>query len=418
MACNFERPTPQVLFDRYKNLFSATVLGGAEIVPESNEWYAASLNYAMAEEFHAITDQQLKERDPRTACCENLIAMAALDGLYPNAATLAQGYVRLTGTAGTVLPYPLEFTVDGQTFVSASELSQPTAILDDGTVTVRVRAETAGTDGNVTADTGTMVTVVADVDAEVKVCGGSFCSAIDAEECETFRTRYLARLQYSPRSTQTWLLSKLLEWPCSTRALVRAGSCCQCSDCAEGSSCADCGCADCGGSLEFYLMFDNAFDCGIAPASVITEVQQWLFGSPQGYGNGQVEVGVCGRVRPVTGVPIDVSVDITDCITAAQLTQIKDQIAEYFTTLTPSQTLRFSSIRAVVSGILGVDADFDITMTLTDTAQGYGELGYGPRTDTSVVEVTNCDFIPDCDYMLCVNSVSVDNQTLQESVCT
>lgn len=419
MTCKIERPDPQVLFDQHLNMFSNTVLGGAEVIPESNEWYAVSVNYAVAENFYAVSEQAWKDRDPRTACCDSLVDIASRDGVYPLAATSAQGYVQLTGVAGTALTSPLNFTIDGVAFTTATEASQPSQIGEDGTATIRVRALIPGIAGNITVDTGTMDAAITDVETDVKVCGGIFCSGTDAEECEALRTRYLARLQYSPRATQTWMLNKLLEWPCATRALVRAGSCCECDDCnGQGSDCKECGCADCGGKLEYYLMFDGTFDCGIAPQSVVDEAQEWLFGSPQGYGRGQVEVGVCGRIRAVTGVPVDVKLDIATCATASQLSSIRSAIAEYFTTFTPSTLLRLTSINTIISQTLGVDGNFDAQIDLVNATDGYGERGYGARTADSKVYIGNCDLEPDCDFMLCLNSVVINTTTLSESSCS
>ena len=77
MSCIILRPDPKVLFGQLQSMFSSTVLGGGQIIPESNEWYVVANDYAMAEQFYAIADQLWRENNPETACCDNLYKMAA-----------------------------------------------------------------------------------------------------------------------------------------------------------------------------------------------------------------------------------------------------------------------------------------------------------------------------------------------------
>jgi len=404
MTCKLERPDPQALFNRYLNLFSSTVLGGASIIPESNEWYAASVNYAIAEQLYAVAEQAWKERDPREACCENLQELAAANGVYPRPAVFAQGYVKLTGTANTPLPSPLQFAIGLQNFITASVTTQPSEIGANGTVVIRVRALVAGPAGNTPGATGSMTTVVAGVSATVQVCGGSFCNGAVAEECEAFRARYLRRLQYNPRATNTWIIDKILEWPCATRALQRAGSCCRCADNLP-ADCENCGCKDCGGKMEFYVMFDNSFPCGIAPPGVVAEIQQWLFGSPQGYGLGQVEIGICGRVFAVNPLPIDLYIDIADCISTTQRTAIQNQIREFFSTISPSILLSSRSIETIIAGIVGADKNFSSRFELVDPL------------DAVNTSLSSCDLEPNCDFLPCVRNIYINQTGSGEGVC-
>ena len=84
-----------------KNMsLTGTVLGGAQVIPESNEWYVISNDYAAAEQFYAIADQMWRETNPETACCDNLYKMAARNGMFPYPPKHAEGYARLTGNPG------------------------------------------------------------------------------------------------------------------------------------------------------------------------------------------------------------------------------------------------------------------------------------------------------------------------------
>jgi len=405
------RPDPQILFDRYKALFEQLVLGGAAVIPESNEHYAVAVNYAMAETFYAITERAWQERDPEQACLENLIEMAARDGVYPRPAIPAQGYVQVSGTPLAPLPAPLAFTIGSQSYQTAVAADQPAALDSNGSATIRVVALTAGAAGNLdNICTGTMTTVVPNVNSGVDVLGCGFCSGKDAESEADFRARYISRLQYHPRATHEWITTKLLEWPCATRALVRGGSCCECG-CgesalgAENQESGDCGCANCGGALQFYLMFDDTFPCGIAPVNVIREAEAWLFGSPQGYGLGQVEIGVCGRIYPVKPIPIRVQVTLDGCASPGAVNRIEPIVREFFQTLVPSQpadtTLLTASLRRL----------------LPDQAPSVAFLLTNPLPDKDNVYETPCGIEPNCDYQLCFDSLQINNGTGEESNC-
>lgn len=424
MACNIERPEPQELFDHYKGLFESTVLQGGAVIPESNEWYAVSLQYAMAEQFYAITEEAWKQRDARQACAENLEAQAADEGVYPRPAVPAQGYLKLTGTAGSALPSPMIFTVAGTKFVTANDATQPTQISDEGTAIVRVRSLTPGAAGNISQETGTIDSVPDGVERTVEVCGGTFCEGEDAETTEAFRQRFISRKQYTPNADVNWLQEKLQEWPCATRAILRQGSCCGCG-CEEqiirlgsqANECADCGCEECGGKMHFYLMFDGSFDNGIAPISILQEVENWAFGSPQGFGLGQAPMGICGRIVPVTGVQVNAFLDLVTCPTSTELTLVRNTVSEFFQTVEPSQPLTASELEATIGRLLG-GVDVSVRFELVNTEDGYGN-GTPYDEDVSKVYVggAGCSLEPDCDYMLILNELNISNASSLRSGC-
>lgn len=402
MACEIQRPTPKALFDRIRDMFSTTVLQGGQVIPESNEWYVTSLNYAMAEEFYAYSEQMWKERDPRTACCENLISIAAQDGVFPNAATFAQGYVRITGTPGVALPDVIEVDIAGTTYTSEAVIYD--VLPEDGQLTFRVRATEAGRQGNTTLPSaGTLVTPIAGINNAVQVFGG-FCGGEDAETCEQFRSRYLARKQFAPRATQAWVEQKLMEWPCVTRVCLRAGSCCTLA--IDGS---DSTCGTCGETLDYYVFMDDTFECGIVPQCVIDEISEWMFGpsDQRGYGLGQVEVGVCGKIHLVTPAMIDITVSDYGCITNAQKNEIRARLAEFFLTLCPSTELSTNQVNAIVGSVIGyansyaVEFSYDDNAPVTDLASGVGACG--------VIEMN-------CDAVACLGNVTFVD-TVPESIC-
>lgn len=390
MTCIIPRPSPQALFDNYRNMFSANVLGGSPVVPESNEWYVVALNYAMAEEFYAISEQAWRERDPRYACCDNLLVLAEQDGVFPRPASYAQGFAIITGVAGTVLPARLDVVAsNGRNYGTVGTI--PLAVPASGSFIVQVQDTTPGTDGNAagTAPTGTLATGVTGLNRDVVICGGSFCGGAGPEDCEAFRTRYLARKQYQPRATQAWARAKLLEWPCATRVIPRGGSCCNCSN---GS---DCNCKQCGNTLDFYVMFDNAFACGIAPDNILTDIQTWMFGETQGFGQGQMEIGVCGSIAMPIAFYVDVRIDIEGCPSVSQVAEIRSQVADFFKTVEPSQSLRARQIELLVANIVGPQVNVSVALDPV-------------VPNDQQVFVSQCgDLEPECDYLPCLRNVTL-----------
>lgn len=386
MACEIERPTPATLFQRIRDMFSVIVLGGSPIIPESNEWYATSLEYAIEEEFYSVSEQQWKERDPRYACCENLIAMAAQDGVVPRAASFASGYVTLTGAAGAALPASLDVTIGTKTYTTAAPL--PSVMPASGTLTIRVQATEPGLAGNgfsppgSTPTTGTLATAVPGVNSTVAVNGNRFCGGREQELCEEFRTRYIDRMKYKPRATSGWIEQKLLEWPCVTRVCIRGGHCCDASE--------ECGCCNCGEQIQYYVFMEDTFPCGLPPQEAINEMQVWMFGSPQGRGLGQAEIGVCGSLHTATPAYIDVSFQNLTCVTQQQEDEIIAQFQEYFRTLCPSGTLTSRELEAIALPILGSSANFSIALST-------------PNTD--LVQEFNCGMDLNCDVMPCLRNV-------------
>lgn len=407
MVCNIERPAPADLFLKYRQMFQNTVLGGATIIPESNEWYATSLNYAMAEEFYAIAEQAWKERDPATACAENLYAMAARDGLYPRPAQPAQGYVELSGTPGAALPNNMTFTIDGNDFVLVPGVTPPPAIGASGKATVRIRAVIAGDLGFLDVETGTLNNPPPNVSATVQVRGCAFCWGRAAEPLETFRQRYINRLQYQPEPNATWLADKFLNWPCVTRAVRQGGSCCV-GDCTGQTPTGDkCGCVDCGGKQNYYVFMDNSFADGIIPEDVRLEVQEWMFGSPQGYGLGQVPIGICGTVRAVTAAKVNVSVDVSGCLDAGDRSGVEDIIREFWTTVEPSKPITTASLKSTIDRAYP-EIDSSVNFYLDNDELGYGD-GYGPNNPptTKVYISGGCSFEPDCDVLLTLGTITI-----------
>lgn len=388
MTCNIDRPSQQVLFQRVKDMFSSTVLGGGAVLPESNEWYAVGLNYAMAEEFYAVSEQQWRENDPRYACCDNLYAIAERDGVYPNPAAFAQGYIQLTGEPGAALQQDIEFQFGGQMYAPISTV--PAAIPAGGSVVIRVAAIEPGPDGNIPAQlpNGVMITPLPGVNSAVTVFG-HFCGGDVAETCEQFRSRYLDRMRYQPSTGLAYVKQKLMEWPCVTRVCERVGSCCD-----EGTIPPWRAGIDCNRPINLYAIFDNTFPCGMAPQTVVDEITTWLFGQVQGIGQGVAEWGMTGRVFTAEPVLVNVTVGGLACSSPAQAAEAEARIRDYVGELCPSLPLNIDDLKVIVAQVMGSAGRFQVQIKLDNEA------------DKQKVAIDRCgNAVPQCDYRVCLNRV-------------
>ncbi|KRR21367.1 hypothetical protein CQ14_06875 [Bradyrhizobium lablabi] len=404
MSCIILRPDPKALFDQLQSMFSSTVLGGGVVVPESNEWYVLANDYAMAEQFYAIADQMWREADPALACCDNLYKMAAQHGVFPRPASHAEGYAKLTGTPGTPVPSSLEISTSQGIYVSVGTV--PLTIPDSGEIIIRVRALTPGPEFNSagTVTTGTLTTSAPGISDDVEICGRQFCGGAAAETCEQFRKRYLERLAYQPRATMAWIKQKLLEFPCATRVCVREGACCRCTP--ECTDCADCGCKNCGTRMEFYVLFNRVFPCGIPPQNVVADIQTWLFGEHQGYGEGQVEMGVCGQIYAPKPLMVNVYIDIVGCPSSSQKQIISDQVRALFERICPSVPLRTRQVELIVSSVVGAEVNVAVRFEVL------------PPVDNSMVFQAACgDLEPECDYLPCLNTISFTGPDIRGAQC-
>ena len=386
MVCKLQRPTPQELWDKTSNMFSSTVLGGSPVIPESNEHYVVALDYALQENFYTLGERMTREMDPRYACCENLYAIAAVDGVIPSPPAPAEGYVRLTGDPNAPLTQDIEFQFGNEKYMPAATV--PPTLDDQGEAIVRARALVAGPGGNVPSDTptGQLLTPLTGVDSEVTVYGGRFCGGSVGEECEDFRQRYLRRLAFRPIASMEWIREKLSQWPCVTDVCDYGGVCC------NDASCYDQGCVD---RVYFYVMMRGTFDCGLPPKCVLDEINEWLFGAPQGMGLGQVEMGLCGEVLLSQAVRVDLRIDGFACSTSEQRRDLESRIRDYIDKLCPSRILYLKELEAIAAHVLGKAIDFSIAVN--------------PQSDDCTqmhLAMDECgNAVPVCGFKVCVDQI-------------
>lgn len=337
-------PSPDALFKQALARFSSTVLGGGVIVPGSPEWWAVT-NDAMATQlWHTTARQMLKELDPRSACCDNLVKLAALDGVYPRPAMPARAYVKISGTPGTALSDGLTLTIGNALFRVDAGAAVPPMMPEPGFVYVRFAADVPGA-SVMSAKSGTINDAPAGLDPTVLIAGGDYCGGAEAETCEVFRSRYLDRLSHVHMSRFGDMVEDIMEWPCVTRVCRR-----ECSCCADK------------GRLELYVFMDRTFAYGIPPHSIVDEMSAWYFGTPSGVGMGVADFGIDGQFYAARPRVVNVSVSNLPCSTPAQLADIQGRIARMFSGLCPGAVICRRMIDAIVISALGFVCDFSVVI--------------------------------------------------------
>src|SRR5215831_15530288 len=107
LSCVIPRPNIAELHDELAAEFSKRLLGGAPTLPGSLEDTLAFVMAGATNLFHGMVNQALRENDPATMCCDNLVLWGNSRGHLLRSAVRAKGYVALTGTPGATIPATL-----------------------------------------------------------------------------------------------------------------------------------------------------------------------------------------------------------------------------------------------------------------------------------------------------------------------
>lgn len=392
MTACFTRPAPKTLWTQITSWFSANVLGGAPIIPESNEHYLCGNDLAAMELYYSLSQQQWNETQDATACCDSLIANNAPLGLIPYGATFTQGYVTVAGgPPNDPIPNDLQIQIGSNTYnISQATDANPTNLDASGDATLLFQSLVPGAAVNSATNTainqlGTVTSVSATIVnvpngwPSTITPNGLFCGGKDAELCEDFRARVILRKKTPQNATLAWLTEKALEYPCVTRVMQR--------------TCATC-CAD--GQLQLYAFMDDSFQYGIAPATALVGLSTNIFGNPQGFGLGKAPIGVFGNFFPVTAGTVNIDFFNMGCVTPSQFKLIQTLIAQLFATLTPGQKLCSKWIDAIVVSVNPNCCNYTIQASTTDARFGAVDC-FG-------------DFVPECDILPVLGSVTYTAQ--------
>lgn len=387
MADCFVRPSTTDIYNRLNALFSANVLGGAPIIPESNEYYLLGNDVAAAELYYSLSAQQWEQSQDDTACCDNLIKNNAKLGLVPYGATFANVYIVPNGPPGSTIPTNLQCQIGSNTYnLSSATDANPTTLDVTGhgslLMTSLVPGEQANVDTN--AAIGYINTGVAGISATLTIVPpgwateigifGQACGGNDAETCEQFRARVIARKKLSPIADFAYIAEKAKEWPCVTRVLLRnCGNCCN------------------DGQMQLYAFADNSFPYGIMPDTALPGLNAYIFGTIPGLGLGKAPVGIFGQFYPVGRARMTINFYNMSCITPTQFVEIQKQINDLFATFIPGQIICSKLIDAIVISVNQACCNYKLIINSTD--------------HHSTIDC-NGDITPLCDYIPIIDSIS------------
>ena len=133
------------------------------------------------------------------------------------------------------------------------------------------------------------------------------------------------------------------------------------------------------------------------------DITDWIFGPHQGYGEGQVEIGVCGQIYTPIPLMVNVVIDIVGCPSTGQKQLITDQIKALFRRICPSLPLYGKQLELIVASVVGTDINSSVHFEIV----GYEEAV--PPYPRDLVYVTSCGLEPECDVLPCLNEVSFTN---------
>src|SRR5262245_60942391 len=300
--CLLPRPDIAELSEAVRVEFSKRLLGGAPVLPLSAEDILAFIMAGTVNLMHGLVAQALKEQDPATMCCDNLMGYAARHGINLRGATRAKGYVALTGTAYAQIPSNLRLV--GQSSreykLDPAVTFNPVHLDANGGAVIRVTADLPGGLFNLpmgAALTTSAVTTGIDIDATV--VGNGIQGGTDNESCEELRTRVLAAEASGILSTTVeWYIAQTMRYPGVTRVCTDGGECC-CDPT----------------NLILYPFMEGVYgtlnppeeNYGIPPSDVIAEMNHWMWGINKGKGEGLAPVGVLGRFACAQPVRVHVT---------------------------------------------------------------------------------------------------------------
>lgn len=368
------RPSVTDLHQQITAEMSTRLFDGAPILPGSNEDVVAFLLAGLMYEAYGIVEAGYRETDPRCMCCDRLFEFAARRGIYKRPATPAKGYVRLTGTPSATLTYPVTFTDEyARQYQSDPTFPDPPSELDaSGEAIVRIVALAPGEAGNKPAGaTLTLGSPPPGVDSTAAVVGTGLTGGSEEEDCESLRKRVLARLRNGAVSANVnWIIEKIREWPGVTRVCASA---CECI------------------VPTFYVFFDGTYEpYGVPPDGVLQEIEDYIFGYPQGAGLGLAPVGAKGRLVPARPEPVAINIHGLSPLTPAIQSAVHKAIVDVFEEMTcPGGCICLRWIDDVVMAIDGIKC--------------YERIEVVPGSHS---RISGNDLCMDCDYFPVLGNIN------------
>lgn len=347
--CVLPRPDIAELASDLKTEFSQRLLGGAPVVPMSSEEVLAFVMAGTVNLMHGFVTQALKENDPRTMCCDNLVTYGAIHGINLRAATRAKGYAALTGTPGAPISRNLRLVGESsrEYKLDPAVLFNPTSIDANGGAAVRITAVLPGPEFNLPIGSPlTTTTTFPGINMEATVVGSGLTGGTADETCEELRTRIVnGEMSGVVTTNLAWYLQQSMTFPGITRVCTD-----ECEACCDPSF------------IRLYPFFEGVYGdidtppYGVPPGDVLCIMTDWMFGPVPGKGEGLAPVGMGGVYAVASPVKVNIAISCYDgCIGGED--RVREAMTQYIhDNYCVGSKLCVEQIRAAVLRAVGVDA--------------------------------------------------------------
>ena len=352
----FERPTLQELDDRLVAGVESRLPGTD---PRLRRSYVGAFSRSMAgahHELYGFLAYIALQAFPDTAESAELERWSEIWGVERSPAVRATGDITVTGTDGTAIPAGTVWRSGTVDYRSTADAAIPAS----GTVDIAVEAVEPGADGN--ADDGTKMSLVSPIAGVVSeaAASGAITRGSNLEADESLLRRLLLRIQDPPRGGTSsdyefWARSATAD---VTRAWGRG--------LARGL-----------GTVDVYVMTDDATDDGIPSAAVVTLVQDYI--------DERRPVTADVDAAAPTAVELDFTINNLDPMTTAVEAAVEAELADLIRRETePGGTLLISHIRQAISLAAG-EIDHELTAPTTDVTVTASQITtLGTVTFTSI----------------------------------
>jgi hypothetical protein len=375
--CVLPRPDIAQLSEEVRTELSKRLLGGAPVLPLSSEDVLAFVMAGTVNLMYGFVTQALKENDPATACCDNLVTYGARHGIDLHAATRSKGYVAISGTPGAPIPLSIRFVGSSsrEYKLDPSVTFNPTQLDGTGAAVLRVVATTAGAVFNMSpGETLASATTVPGINMTATVVGNGLTGGTSDESCDALRQRVVdAESSLAISTNLAWYLEHAANYPGVTRVCPD-----ECRGCCDPSQ------------LALYPFMEGVYGdyqtepYGVPPVAVLDAMTEWMFGPEPGKGQGLAPIGQRGAFMCALPTYVDIVGHCASGCKEAMESQITEALQLYFRSVyCVGSTICKDQVRTAAYNAMGqgpcfsqLEFIFDGSLLYEDAANAYLDCGH------------------------------------------
>lgn len=377
IECSLPRPDIAELHQQIATEFSKRLLGGAPVLPMSTEDVLSFVMAGTVNLMFGAVNQALKENDPASMCCDNLVIYGAKHGINLRGATRSKGYIAITGIPLSAIPPTIRFVSDDsrEYKLDPGVTTNPSQLDSAGGASLRVIATTPGTEFDLVA--GTVVTVsttIPGIDFDATVVGNGIIGGTNDETCDQLRRRIIEAEAANVLTTnEKWYLQQAMSYPGVTRVCTD-----ECLGCCDPSF------------VAIYPFMEGVYGdavtapYGVPPMGVLDEMTLWMFGAEPGRGQGLAPIGMRGGFMTAYPTYVDVIGRCPNGCQAYMADRILQALRTYVRTFyCVGSTICKDQLRAAAYLSIGhdpcfssLDFVFDSSLRHEDEANAYLDCGH------------------------------------------